>query len=73
MSVPAIMLKKLLGNNYSTVSHIEKTYRVAIHYHKAYLTDECYPMEMNCKLLIKGDKNNISKAYEELKEKLEQI
>jgi len=62
--VPAIFLKKLLGPGHSAITQIEKATQVAIYYHRLYLNEECYALELTCKLLIKGGKDNILKAYE---------
>ena len=69
--VPAIFLKRLLGPGHSAISHIEKATQVAVYYHRLYLNEECYPLEFSCKLLIKGGKENILKAYDEIKKRLE--
>ncbi len=61
--IPAIFLKKLLGPGHSAINLIEKSTQVAIYYHRLYLNEECYPLEITCKLLIKGGKENIEKAY----------
>lgn len=68
--VPAIFLKKLLGPGHSFINSIEKSTQVAIYYHRLFLNEECYPLEVSCKMLIKGGKESILKAYDEIKKRL---
>jgi len=49
---------------------IEKSTQVAIYYHRIYLNEECYPLEVTCRMLIKGGRENIIKAYEDIKKRL---
>ena len=63
ISIPAIYLRKLVGHGHFNINQIEKTTHVAIYYHRRFINEECYPLEVQAKLLLKGGKDNIIKAY----------
>lgn len=64
MAIPAIFLKKILGPGHILINQIEKTNRVAVYYHRRFINEECYPLEVTCKLLLKGGREGIIKAHE---------
>lgn len=68
--IPAIFLKKLLGPGHSVINSIEKSTQVAIYYHRLFLSEECYPLDVTCKVLIKGGKDSILRAYEEIRKRV---
>lgn len=68
--IPALFLKKLIGPGHSGMNQIEKGNSVAVYYHRRFLNEECYSLETMCKLLIKGGKENIIKAYEDIKKRI---
>ena len=70
IQVPAIFLRRMLGPGHSFINSIEKTTQVAIYYHRVFLNEECYPLEVTCRMLLKGGKENIIKAYEEIRGRL---
>lgn len=70
MPIPAVFLKRLLGPGHIFMNQIEKSTRVAIYYHRRFINEECYPLEVTCKLLLKGAKESIIKAYEEIKKRI---
>jgi hypothetical protein len=70
MSIPAIFLKKILGPGHILINQIEKTNRVAVYYHRRFINEECYPLEVTCKLLLKGGREGIIRAYEEIKKRV---
>jgi len=73
MSIPALFIKKLLGPGHIFINQIEKVNHVAVYYHRRFINEECYPLEVTCKLLLKGGKDNIVKAYEEIKRRISNI
>ncbi len=70
MSIPALFLKKLLGPGHIFMNQIEKQNHVAVYYHRRFINDECHSLEVTCKLLLKGGKEDITKAYLEIKNRI---
>lgn len=70
LGIPALFIKRLIGPGHFGINQIEKTHQVAVHYHRRFLNEECYALEVQCKLLIKGSKDNILKAYDDIKRRL---
>lgn len=61
--IPALYIKRLIGPGHYGINQIEKANQVAVHYHRRFANEECYPLEATCKLLIKGGKENIMRAF----------
>lgn len=73
LGIPALFIKRLIGPGHFGINQIEKTHQVAVHYHRRFLNEECYALEVQCRLLIKGSKDNILKAYEDIKRRLSEF
>ena len=63
----------MIGHGHYLINQIEKANQVAIYYHRRFINEECYPLEVQAKLLLKGGKDNILKAYEEINKRLDLI
>lgn len=70
ISIPAIFLKKFIGPGHCLINQVEKAYSVSIFYHRRFVNDECYPIEVQAKLLVKGSKDNIVRCYEDIKKRI---
>lgn len=70
ISIPAVYLKKFIGPGHYQINQVEKAHSVSIFYHRRFINDECYPIEIQAKLLIKGSKDNIIKCYEDIKKRI---
>ena len=64
--VPAIFLKRVVGEYQKNVHYVQSEFQVLLEYDKSYITDECYPMSEETKISLKGNKENIIKAVEYL-------
>ena len=62
IEVPAIFLKRIVGEYQKNIHHIQSAFQVGVQYDKSYFNDECYPIHVKCKLSLKGIKENIIKA-----------
>ena len=59
IKIPAILLKRVVGEYQKTVHYINATYQVRMLYDKRFITDECYPLHMTTDVTLKGIKDNI--------------
>jgi histone-lysine N-methyltransferase SETD2/UMP-CMP kinase len=64
VSVPAIFIKRIVGEYQKTVHHLQAEYNETMQYDKSFITDECYPLSETCKLSLKGIKENIMQGVE---------
>ena len=44
-----------------------------MYYHRRFINEECYPLEVTCKLLLKGGREGIIRAYEEIKKRVSSL
>ena len=70
IAIPALYLKKFTGAGHMIINQLERAYAVSIFYHKKFINDECYKLDVVAKLLLKGSKENITRAYEDIKKRL---
>jgi len=50
--IPAIFLKRVLGEYYCNLKYVENTYKVKVHYNRAHITDECYPIHYLTSIIL---------------------
>jgi hypothetical protein len=62
IKVPAIYLKRILGELQNNIHHVENEFGVRTQYDKRFLTDECYALHETAPMTLKGFKDNIIKA-----------
>lgn len=60
--VPAIYLKRILGEFQKNIHHVENEFAVRTQFDKRFLTDECYGMHETAPLALKGFREDIVKA-----------
>ncbi len=63
MQIPAIFLKRLLGQNRLRFPKLEREYSVRLNYNESKFNDECYPLSEKTSILIKGCKDNIVNVH----------
>lgn len=73
INVPAIFLKRVVGEYQKNVHYVQSQFQVLLEYDKSFITDECYPLHLECKLSLKGIKDNIILAVEYLQEILDEL
>jgi hypothetical protein len=66
IEVPAIYLKRVIGDYHKNLHFVEKEFQVKMHYDKRYITDECYPINIMTFVTLAGNMNNITKAHQHL-------
>lgn len=70
VSIPALFLKKFTSSGHYIINQLERSYAVSIFYHRKFINDECYRLDVQAKLLLKGSKENITKAYDDIKRRI---
>lgn len=73
VKVPAIFLKRIVGEYQKNVHYLQSQYQVLLEYDKSYITDECYPLSLECKVSLKGIKDNIVDAVQYLQEIIDEL
>lgn len=73
INIPAIFLKRLVGEYQKNVHHVQSQFQVLLEYDKSFITDECYPLNLECKMSLKGIKDNIILAVEYLQGILDEL
>ena len=69
--IPAIFLKRVLGEYYCNLKEVEKLYSVKIHFNRAHITDDCYPIHFMTSVILQGRNQNIIQAHDHIKKSLE--
>ena len=62
--VPAIFLKRVLGEYYRNSKYVEKEFSVKLGFERTHVTDECYPIHFMTVVRLRGRSENIKKAHE---------
>jgi len=73
IKIPAIFLKRTLGEYHKNVHHIQAQFNVNLQYDKNYFSDECYPLHVESTLTFTGIKENILQAIEYLQHILNEL
>ena len=71
--IPAIFLKRVLGEYYCNLKEVEKKYTVKIRFNKAFITDDCYPIHFMTTVILKGRKENILEAHQHIVNRLSKL
>lgn len=62
--VPAIFLKRVLGEYYFNSKFVQRNFSVKLTFERAFITDECYPIHLMTNIRLRGRSDNIKKAHE---------
>lgn len=68
LKIPAIYLKRVVGEYQKNVHYINTTYQVRMIYDKRFITDECYPLHFTTDITLKGIKENIIQSCQYLQD-----
>ena len=68
--IPAIFLKRVLGEHYTNLKNVEKEFHVKLHFNRIHITDDCYPIHFLTTIILKGSSENIIEAHKYIKERL---
>lgn len=71
--IPAIFLKRVLGEYYCNLKEVEKKYSVKIRFNKTFITDDCYPIHFMTTVILKGRKENIFEAHSHIVKRLSNL
>jgi len=71
--IPAIFLKRVLGEYYCNLKEVEKTYSVKVRFNRACITDDCYPIHFMTTVILKGRKEHITEAHKHIIGRLEKL
>ena len=71
--IPAIFLKRVLGEYYCNLKDVEKTYSVKVRFNRACITDDCYPIHFMTTIILKGRKEHIVEAHKHIISRLEKL
>lgn len=66
--IPAIFLKRVLGEYYCNLKNVEKKYQVKVQFNKKHITDDCYPIHFLTTLFLNGKNSQIIKAHQHIKD-----
>ena len=61
--IPAIFLKRVLGEYYRNSKFVEKEFGVKLWFERMHVTDECYPIHFMTTVKLRGRSQNIKKAH----------
>ena len=61
--IPAIFLKRVLGEYYRNSKFVEKEFGVKLWFERMHVTDECYPIHFMTTVKLRGKSQNIKKAH----------
>lgn len=71
--IPAIFLKRLLGEYYMNLKAIEREFNVKVHFNKKHVTDDCFPIHYLTTIILKSRSENIANAYANIKQKISEL
>lgn len=71
--IPAIFLKRVLGEYYCNLKEVEKIYSVKVRFNRACITDDCYPIHFMTTVNLKGRKEHIVEAHKHIISRLEKL
>lgn len=71
--IPAIFLKRVLGEYYCNLKDVEKNYSVKVRFNRACITDDCYPIHFMTTVILKGRKEHIVEAHKHIISRLEKL
>lgn len=62
--IPAIFLKRVLGEYYRNSKYVEKEFDVKLGFERVHVTDECYPIHFLTTVRLRGRSQNIQRAHQ---------
>lgn len=62
--IPAIFLKRVLGEYYRNSKYVEKEFGVKLGFERVHVTDECYPIHFLTTVRLRGRSQNIQRAHQ---------
>lgn len=68
--IPAIFLKRVLGEYYRNSKFVEKEFGVKLGFERAHVTDECYPIHFLTAVRLRGRSQNIQRAHQYIQAQL---
>lgn len=68
--IPAIFLKRLVGEYSQNIKNLEKDYNVKISYNKNHLADDTFPIHFLTLISLKGRPENVKKVHQAIKERM---
>ncbi len=71
--IPAIFLKRVLGEYFCNLKEVERIHQVKIHFNRSHITDDCYPIHFLSTIFLQGRNTNILKAHESIKNSLSSL
>lgn len=71
--IPAIFLKRVLGEYYCNLKEVEKNYSVKVRFNRACITDDCYPIHFMTTVILKGRREHIVEAHRHIISRLERL
>lgn len=71
--IPAIFLKRVLGEYYSNLKAVEKEFNIKIHFNKNHITDDCYPIHFLTSIILKGRSESITQAHKYIQSKMKEL
>jgi hypothetical protein len=71
--IPAIFLKRVLGEYYCNLKTVEKEYNIKIHFNKNHITDDCYPIHFLTSIILKGKSDSITQAHKFIQLKMREL
>ena len=71
--IPAIFLKRVLGEYYTNLKQVEREFNVKVHFNKKHVTDDCFPIHFLTTIILKSRSENIAKAHAFIKQKISEL
>lgn len=71
--IPAIFLKRVLGEYYTNLKSVEREFNVKVHFNKKHVTDDCFPIHYLTTIILKSRSENIAKAHSFIKQKMSEL
>lgn len=71
--IPAIFLKRVLGEYYTNLKSVEREFNVKVHFNKKHVTDDCFPIHYLTTIILKSRSDNIARAHAFIKSKMSEL
>lgn len=71
--IPAIFLKRVLGEYYTNLKAVEREFNVKVHFNKKHVTDDCFPIHYLTTIILKSRSENIANAHAHIKAKIAEL
>ena len=69
--MPALFLKRLVGDGYQRLKGFEREFNVKVTFNKAHLSEDVYPLHFLTQVALKGKSENVKKLHAIFKEELQ--